>query len=102
MDILEQEWQREYSLIKDLLTLQQVESGELDYSPQELELDRTITALSQSFIAKWQSDRDIDLTCTISPRDLKNLYRCRKFKAYSARTPHQRRKIRPMPILLLS
>ena len=71
LDILEQEWQREYSLIKDLLTLQQVESGELDYSPQELELDRTITALSQSFIAKWQSDRDIDLTCTISPRDLK-------------------------------
>ena len=71
LDILEQEWQREYSLIKDLLTLQQVESGELELSPQELELNQTITSLSQSFAAKWQSDRDIDLVCNISPPDLK-------------------------------
>ena len=71
LDILEQEWQREYSLIKDLLTLQQVESGELDYSPQELELEQTISALSHSFAAKWQGDRELNLAYNISPPDLK-------------------------------
>lgn len=56
LDILEQEWNREYSLIKDLLTLQQVESGELDYSPQELDLNRTLDNLARSFNEKWQSE----------------------------------------------
>ena len=55
LDILEQEWNREYSLIKDLLTLQQLESGELDYSPQELDLKQTIEAVTQSFAAKLRS-----------------------------------------------
>lgn len=71
LDILEQEWNREYNLIKDLLTLQEVESGKLDYSPQELDINRTITDLSQHFIAKWESGRDINLVCNVSPPDLK-------------------------------
>jgi len=71
LDILEQEWNREYSLIEDLLTLQQLESGEFDYSPQELDLGKTIASLSHSFKAKWQSDRDLDLICKITPPDLK-------------------------------
>ncbi|MBE9046674.1 GAF domain-containing sensor histidine kinase [Pleurocapsales cyanobacterium LEGE 10410] len=56
LNILEQEWDREYSLIKDLLTLQQVESGELAYSPQELDLDQTIDNLARTFVSKWQAD----------------------------------------------
>jgi len=71
LDILEQEWNREYNLIKDLLTLQQVESGELDYSPQELDLGQTIADLSQTFKDKWQSDRDLNFVCKITPPDLK-------------------------------
>lgn len=71
LDILEQEWNREYNLIKDLLTLQQVESGELDYSPQELDLAQTISNLSQSFSEKWQSERDIKLVCNLTVPDLK-------------------------------
>ena len=71
LDILEQEWNREYGLIKDLLTLQQVESGELDYSPQELNLSQVVADLSQSFVEKWQSAQDINLVCNISPPDLK-------------------------------
>ncbi len=71
LNILEQEWNREYSLIKDLLTLQQVESGELDYSPQELDLNQTINNLTQFFTVKWQSDREINLVSTISEPDLK-------------------------------
>ena len=71
LDILEQEWNREYGLIEDLLTLQQLESGELDYSPQELDLGETIAQLSHSFQAKWQGDRDLNLVCKIAPPDLK-------------------------------
>ena len=71
LDILEQEWNREYNLIKDLLTLQQVESGQLDYSPQELDLAQTMTSLSQSFRDKWQEERDINLVCHLEAPDLK-------------------------------
>ena len=70
LDILEQEWNREYNLIKDLLTLQQAESGELDYSPQELNITKMIADLSQSWQAKWQSERDVNLFCSIVPNDL--------------------------------
>lgn len=66
LDILEQEWNREYSLIKDLLTLQQVESGELDYSPQELDLNRTLDRLAESFAEKWQSE-EINLKVVAQP-----------------------------------
>ena len=71
LDILEQEWNREYSLIEDLLTLQQLESGELDYRPQELDLSKTIADLSHSFQTKWSGKRDLNLVCKITPPDLK-------------------------------
>jgi signal transduction histidine kinase len=71
LDILEQEWNREYNLIKDLLTLQQVESGELSYKPQELDLGETIENLKQSFAAKWQTERNLNLVCTVDPPELK-------------------------------
>ena len=70
LDILEQEWNREYSLIKDLLTLQQLESGELDYSPQELDLRQTIETVAQSFIAKWRSQGEISLESSIAAPEL--------------------------------
>ncbi len=71
LNILEQEWDREYNLIKDLLTLQQVESGELDYTPQELDLNQTLEHLSHSFNQKWHSDKGINLETKISEPDLK-------------------------------
>ena len=71
LNILEQEWNREYSLIKDLLTLQQVESGELAYSPQELDLSQTINNLAQSFTAKWQSEKGVLLKTSVSDSNLK-------------------------------
>ncbi len=70
LDILEQEWNREYNLIKDLLTLQQLESGELDFTPQELNLNQTISELTQVFAAKWQDEREISLVSKISEPDL--------------------------------
>lgn len=71
LNILEQEWNREYNLIKDLLTLQEAESGELSYSPQELNLSQTITELAQSFNAKWQPERGIKLKTSILDPNLK-------------------------------
>ena len=71
LNILEQEWEREYSLIKDLLTLQQVESGELTYRPQELDLGQTINNLAESFTTKWQQDKGVQLETLISDANLK-------------------------------
>ena len=70
-DILEQEWNREYSLIKDLLTLQQVESGKLTYSPQELNLSQAIDNLAQAFNTKWQMEKGLELKISVSKPDLK-------------------------------
>jgi len=71
LNILEQEWDREYNLIKDLLTLQQVESGELTFSPQELDLNQTIEHLAQSFDAKWQPNKGLTLKTELSNPALK-------------------------------
>ena len=71
LDILEQEWNREYGLIKDLLTLQELESGKMDYIPEELNLEQTIDELARSFKAKWQEDKGIELETTISESNLK-------------------------------
>ena len=70
LDILEQEWNREYSLIKDLLTLQQVESGELDFTPQELNLERIIRDLSQSFTEKWHAAKGLTIETNLPDADL--------------------------------
>ncbi len=61
LNILEQEWNREYSLIKDLLTLQKVESGEFTVHPQELNLNQIAQELAQAFNQKWQSDKGLTL-----------------------------------------
>lgn len=73
LNILEQEWNREYNLIKDLLTLQQVESGEFAFSPQELNLAHLIEPLANSFLDKWQSDKGLSLKIDLSDSAL-NLY----------------------------
>ena len=70
LDILEQEWNREYNLIKDLLTLQEVESGELAFTPQELDLNQIIENLSASFTAKWHSEKGLTLETTLSDSNL--------------------------------
>ncbi|MEO0834756.1 MAG: ATP-binding protein, partial [Cyanobacteria bacterium J06642_3] len=70
LDILEQEWNREYNLIKDLLKLQELESGELDFSPQELNLPQTVAQLTHNFAPKLQQ-REITLSSEISEPDLK-------------------------------
>ncbi|BAU65131.1 GAF sensor signal transduction histidine kinase [Stanieria sp. NIES-3757] len=71
LNILEQEWLREYNLIKDLLTLQQVESGEFSFHPQELNLNQIIGELAEAFATKWQSNKGLTLTTNLSDSELK-------------------------------
>ena len=70
LNILEQEWNREYNLIKDLLTLQQVESGELSFTPQELNLNQIIQELEVAFTEKWHSSKGLHLHTELSDPDL--------------------------------
>lgn len=70
LTILEQEWDREYNLIKDLLTLQQVESGELTFDPQELNFNRIADELAGAFSEKWHSDRGLTLETHFSEPNL--------------------------------
>jgi signal transduction histidine kinase len=70
LSILEQEWHREYNLIKDLLTLQQVESGELTFNPKELNLNQIVENLSVSFTEKWHSLKGLTLKTTLSDSNL--------------------------------
>ena len=73
LNILEQEWNREYGLIKDLLTLQKVESGEFIVRPQELNLNQIVQELAQSFNQKWQPDKGLTLETDFADASL-NLY----------------------------
>ena len=84
LNILEQEWNREYSLIRDLLNLQKVESGELTVHPQELNLNQIVGELAHSFNQKWQPDKglnletdfsDSSLTLYSDPESLQNIFR---------------------------
>ena len=70
LNILEQEWDREYNLIKDLLTLQQVESGELSFDPQELDFTRIADELAEAFSQKWHRDRGLTLETHFSESNL--------------------------------
>lgn len=73
LNILEQEWSREYNLIKDLLTLQKVESGEFSSHPQQLNLEQAIAPLVRAFLEKWQPDKGLNLETHLSQPSL-NLY----------------------------
>jgi len=70
LNILEEEWHREFNLIKDLLTLRQVESGELSFEPQELNLNQILDNLATSFTKKWQTDKGLNLETKLSEPEL--------------------------------
>ena len=70
LNILEQEWDREYNLIKDLLTLQQAESGQLTFDPQELNFNQIAEELVGSFTEKWHSNRGLTLETNFSEPNL--------------------------------
>ena len=70
LDILEQEWNREYNLIKDLLTLQQLESGKLSFTPEQLNLSQIIQEIETTFTEKWHSSKGLNLNIQLSDSNL--------------------------------
>lgn len=60
-DILEQELTREYNLIQDILTLQKIESDQIAFRPQEINLQQLLTELATSFEEKWLSNKGINV-----------------------------------------
>jgi signal transduction histidine kinase len=61
LNILEEEWGREYNLIKDLLKLQEVESSQFTISPQELNLPPILDNIAKSFQQQWEADKGLHL-----------------------------------------
>ncbi|NBD33860.1 MAG: histidine kinase [Cyanobacteria bacterium] len=54
LGILEQEWNREHNLIKDLLTLQAMEEDGTSLEVAAIDLERLLKQLADEFIAKWE------------------------------------------------
>jgi len=62
LNILAEEWKREHNLIKDLLTLQNVEEQEFPLHVDSMQLQPMLTQLRDNFNQKWQEK---GLSCTI-------------------------------------
>jgi signal transduction histidine kinase len=65
LDILEEECQREIKLVNNLLTLQQLESQQLEINPQKIDLNylinEKVSQVSQNWVEKKQLKIDLDL-----------------------------------------
>lgn len=65
LDILEQEWNREFNLIKDLLTLQQLESQQFVVELKEIEVEPILTKTFATFQQRW-ADKKLALEWNIN------------------------------------
>lgn len=64
LGILEQEWQRENNLIKDLLTLQTIEKQGIPLQVQAINLEQLLTQLSDEFQNQWaEKGLNVNLKC---------------------------------------
>jgi signal transduction histidine kinase len=61
LDILDQEWHREYNLIQDLLTLQKLESSQTTLRVEEINLADILTKIKAYFSEKWQQEKGLTL-----------------------------------------
>jgi signal transduction histidine kinase len=68
LDLLEQEWQREYDLIQNLLKLQQSESQSLLISLQDLDMVEFLKPLVEAFEQRWTSKKlTVDVSVSTTP-----------------------------------
>jgi signal transduction histidine kinase len=65
LDILEEEWNREFNLIKDLLTLQKLESRQFIVDLKEIEIEPILTDIFQQFENRW-ADKGLKLEWNIN------------------------------------
>ena len=83
LDILEQEWNREYNLIKDLLTLQKLESEKFTVQPEELDLKEILTKLATAFESKWHSEYGLQLKVNYQQKNKTKTTTKQPFKIYT-------------------
>lgn len=57
LNILDQEWQREHNLIKDLLTLQKIDNEGLSLQVQPINLKEVLSTLGEELKTKWQKKK---------------------------------------------
>ncbi|AFZ42985.1 GAF sensor signal transduction histidine kinase [Halothece sp. PCC 7418] len=66
LGILEQEWNREHNLIKDLLTLQKVEDEGTSLQVKPVNVKQLLREIADEFQWKWQ-EKQLDLTLRLAP-----------------------------------
>jgi len=66
LNILEQEWRREFDLIKDLLTLQGLEKEEIVLQASAINLHKLLTQLKEEFEQKWRK-KGLQFTLNLEP-----------------------------------
>lgn len=64
LGILEQEWNREYNLIKDLLTLQKIENEGISLQVETFNLKQVLMQLGTDFKTKW-AEKGLDFRLTV-------------------------------------
>ncbi len=69
LDLLEQEWQREYGLIQDLLALQKLESNQVEVEVRRFNFKDSLYAMLEQFQQKWQ-DKGLQLEVRYDPTAL--------------------------------
>lgn len=66
LNILEQEWHREFNLIKDLLTLQSLEKEEIVLQAAPINLHKLLRQLKEEFQQKWRK-KGLQVTLNLEP-----------------------------------
>ncbi len=62
LDILEDQCQREIKLVNDLLKLQQLESRQLEFRPQQIALNQFISEQATFVADRWQQSKSLELS----------------------------------------
>ena len=71
LDILDEQCQREIKLVNDILKLQQLESRQLEFRPQQMPLNQLISEQATIVADRWQQSRSLELSLhlpQISPK----------------------------------
>jgi signal transduction histidine kinase len=62
LDILEDQCQREIKLVNDLLKLQQLESRQLEFRPQQIALNQFVSEQATFVTDRWQESKSLELS----------------------------------------
>jgi signal transduction histidine kinase len=67
LDILDEQCQREIKLVNDLLKLQQLESRQVEFRPQQISLNQFVTEQATIVAERWPESRALELSLHLPP-----------------------------------